>query len=60
MPIRGPLQPMGMSDSIKGLPWHSMELVGKHATILCSDCHAPGFGLPLTAPNATELTEARR
>ncbi|NOQ45276.1 MAG: cytochrome C [Desulfobulbaceae bacterium] len=45
IPIRGPLQPMGIVEVESGsrLPWHPMELLGKHATILCSDCHSAGF-----------------
>lgn len=48
MPVRGPLQPLGMVEvkSGSGLSWHPMELLGKHATILCSDCHSAGFRPP--------------
>lgn len=48
MPIRGPLQEMGTAelDSNSGLPWHPMELLGNHAAMMCSDCHAPGFRPP--------------
>ena len=47
-PVRGLLQPMGMveAESNSGLPWHPMELLGKHDELLCSDCHSAGFRPP--------------
>ena len=46
MPVRGPLQSMGLVDNSSGLPWHPMDLLGRHATILCSTCHSAGFRPP--------------
>jgi hypothetical protein len=46
MPVRGPLRPMGLVDNSSGLSWHPMELLGRHAAILCSDCHTAGFRPP--------------
>ena len=46
MPVRGPLQPMGVTKSRSGVPWHPMDLRGKHERILCNVCHAAGFRPP--------------
>lgn len=43
MPQRGPLMPLGAEAPASALPWHPMPLMGKHASLLCSRCHAAGF-----------------
>ncbi len=45
-PARSPLMPLGAVSSKAGMPWHPMELAGKHGRILCSRCHAAGYRPP--------------
>lgn len=47
MPQRGPLQPLGSSAPESTENWHPWKLEGKHAQILCNECHAAGFRPPL-------------
>jgi hypothetical protein len=46
MPVRGPLMPLGAVSPDTQLPWHPVELTGKHARILCSRCHSAGYRPP--------------
>jgi hypothetical protein len=46
MPERGPLMPLGAVSPDRKLPWHPVELNGKHARILCSRCHSAGYRPP--------------
>lgn len=46
MPERGPITPLGSMMPGPKMKWHPMELEGKHARILCSDCHAAGYRPP--------------
>jgi hypothetical protein len=46
MPERGPLMPLGAVSADTKMPWHPVELVGKHARILCSRCHSAGYRPP--------------
>jgi len=46
MPERGPLMPLGTISSDRKLPWHPVELQGKHARILCNQCHSAGYRPP--------------
>ncbi len=46
MPERGPLMPLGNVSTGSKIPWHPVELNGKHARILCNQCHSAGFRPP--------------
>jgi len=46
MPERGPLMPLGTISPDRKLPWHPVELQGKHARILCNQCHSAGYRPP--------------
>jgi len=46
MPERGPLSPLGAMMPGSKLSWHPFDLEGKHARILCSECHAAGYRPP--------------
>ncbi|NNG46480.1 MAG: hypothetical protein HKM86_05110, partial [Deltaproteobacteria bacterium] len=46
LPQRGPLAPLGAMMPGSDLPWHPMELEGKHERTLCSQCHAAGYRPP--------------
>ena len=46
MPERGPLMPLGTISPDRKLPWHPVELRGKHARILCNKCHSAGYRPP--------------
>jgi hypothetical protein len=46
MPERGPLAPLGAMMPGPKLKWHPMDLEGKHARILCSNCHSAGYRPP--------------
>ncbi|MDH3384259.1 MAG: cytochrome c3 family protein, partial [Deltaproteobacteria bacterium] len=47
MPQRGPLSPLGAMMPGSKLPWHPMDLEGKHSRILCSNCHSAGYRPPI-------------
>ena len=47
MPERGPLTPLGAMMPGPKMKWHPMDLEGKHAETLCSDCHAAGYRPPI-------------
>jgi hypothetical protein len=38
--------PLGAVSADTKMPWHPVELVGKHARILCSRCHSAGYRPP--------------
>ena len=46
MPERGPLMPLGAESPDRKMPWHPVELQGKHARILCNQCHSAGYRPP--------------
>jgi hypothetical protein len=46
MPQRGPLMPLGAESRDTKMPWHPVELQGKHARILCNQCHSAGYRPP--------------
>jgi hypothetical protein len=46
MPTRGTLTLLGEFVPTKDRGWHPFELKGKHAEILCSDCHSAGYRPP--------------
>jgi hypothetical protein len=46
MPERGPLAPLGAMMPGPKMKWHPMDLEGKHARILCSNCHSAGYRPP--------------
>ena len=46
MPERGPLMPLGFTSTAGKMPWHPVELQGKHARILCNQCHSAGYRPP--------------
>lgn len=46
MPQRGPLAPLGSAVPVTEMPWHPLELKGRHAEILCSQCHSAGTRAP--------------
>ena len=46
MPERGPLMPLGAVSHTQKMPWHPVELQGKHARILCNRCHSAGYRPP--------------
>ena len=46
MPERGPLMPLGSISTPGKMPWHPVELQGKHARILCNQCHSAGYRPP--------------
>ncbi|MDD5762364.1 MAG: hypothetical protein PHP88_07615, partial [bacterium] len=46
MPERGPLMPLGSVSSDNKMPWHPVQLQGKHARILCNQCHSAGYRPP--------------
>jgi NapC/NirT cytochrome c family, N-terminal region len=46
MPERGPLMPLGTISPDSKMPWHPVQLQGKHARILCSRCHSAGYRPP--------------
>ncbi len=46
MPERGPLMPLGFISTAGKMPWHPVELQGKHARILCNQCHSAGYRPP--------------
>ena len=43
MPQRGPLLPLGITAPISTENWHPWPLKGKHAEILCDQCHKAGY-----------------
>jgi hypothetical protein len=46
MPQRGPLLPLGITAPISTENWHQWPLQGKHAEILCNQCHKAGYPPP--------------
>lgn len=42
MPQRGPLESLGALPPVSEEAWHPFALKGKHATMMCNRCHAPG------------------
>jgi hypothetical protein len=46
MPERGPLMPLGSVSTESKMPWHPVQLQGKHARILCNQCHSAGYRPP--------------
>ncbi len=46
MPERGPLMPLGSVSTDSKMPWHPVQLQGKHARILCNQCHSAGYRPP--------------
>ncbi|MGZ8461033.1 MAG: hypothetical protein ACXWW2_11450, partial [Candidatus Deferrimicrobiaceae bacterium] len=46
MPERGPLMPLGAVSPDSKMPWHPVQLQGKHARILCNQCHSAGYRPP--------------
>jgi len=42
MPQRGPLETLGALPPVSEEAWHPFALKGKHATMMCNRCHAPG------------------
>jgi hypothetical protein len=46
MPERGPLMPLGAVSADSKMPWHPVQLQGKHARILCNQCHSAGYRPP--------------
>ena len=46
IPERGPLMPLGAVSPDRKMPWHPVELQGKHARILCNLCHSAGYRPP--------------
>jgi transposase len=46
MPQRGPLMPLGSESPASTMPWHPINLAGKHGRILCSKCHSAGYRPP--------------
>lgn len=57
-PVRTPLSPLGEVALSSDLPWHPMELAGKHAEILCTRCHAAGYRPPLECSECHTLDAA--
>jgi hypothetical protein len=55
MPQRGPLAPIGASVPVSNAGWHPWELKGKHATMLCSRCHAAGYRPPTECAECHKL-----
>ena len=55
MPQRGPLSPIGTTMPASMQNWHPWELKGKHATILCSRCHAAGYRPPTDCADCHKL-----
>jgi hypothetical protein len=46
MPERGTLAPLGVMMPGPKMKWHPMDLEGKHARTLCSNCHSAGYRPP--------------
>jgi nitrate/TMAO reductase-like tetraheme cytochrome c subunit len=45
-PVRSPLMPLGTVVTGSRMPWHPVELAGKHGRVLCNRCHAAGYRPP--------------
>lgn len=54
-PQRGKLSELGAKPLISDLPWHPMELKGKHLRTLCNNCHKAGFRAPLDCAECHKL-----
>lgn len=55
MPQRGPLTPLGATVPASTENWHPWELKGRHATMLCNQCHAAGFRPPTECADCHKL-----
>ncbi len=55
MPQRGPLAPLGAMMPQSKLNWHPFVLAGKHARILCSDCHSAGYRPPINCAECHKI-----
>lgn len=57
MPQRGPQTPLGAEPSISNVPWHPIELKGKHYEILCNKCHSAGYRPPVDCAECHKLNK---
>lgn len=57
-PVRSPLMPLGTVSSGSTMPWHPIELVGKHGRILCNRCHAAGYRPPTDCAECHKIKTA--
>jgi hypothetical protein len=58
MPVRGPLQPLGvMSEGAPGAAayWHPVDLSGKHGRIFCNRCHHGGDPVPSSCTQCHQI-----
>jgi hypothetical protein len=58
MPVRGPLQPLGiMSAGAPGAAasWHPLDLSGQHGKLLCNRCHQGGNSPPATCTECHKI-----
>ncbi|MCL5966857.1 MAG: NapC/NirT family cytochrome c [Deltaproteobacteria bacterium] len=54
-PLRSPLMPLGTVMAASRMPWHPIELAGKHGRILCSRCHSAGYRPPTDCAECHKL-----
>lgn len=57
-PVRSSLMPLGTMSSQGTMPWHPIELKGKHGRILCSKCHAAGYRPPTDCAECHKIDTA--
>ena len=58
LPVRGPLQPLGiMSAGAPGAAasWHPLDLSGQHGELLCTRCHQGGNSPPATCTGCHKI-----
>jgi len=57
-PVRSSLMPLGTVSSGSTMPWHPIELIGKHGRILCNRCHAAGYRPPTDCAECHKIKTA--
>lgn len=58
MPQRSALLPLGSAVPEGSDNWHPMPLAGRHAEILCNECHSAGYRPPLSCAECHKLETA--
>jgi len=55
MPQRGPIESLGALPPITDQLWHPFPLKGRHAQVLCNQCHRPGIRPALDCASCHKL-----
>jgi nitrate/TMAO reductase-like tetraheme cytochrome c subunit len=55
-PLRGPPAALGAPTQIAKADWHPYPLIGKHAELLCHQCHTAGSNPASTCVNCHKMT----